>query len=131
MIFSGDTPRYCMNTKHKHISHTKKRRPEAVIILLIMLLGLNIAIRFALDTGSPPVKIEPQTDRFDFGVIDINTATETDLCLLPGIGPVTARLIIDYRNNHGRFSTAEELMNIKGLGRKTFDRISGLVRVSR
>ena len=51
-------------------------------------------------------------------MININTATLEQLDLLPGIGPVTAQAIIDYRTEFGPFETPEDLLNVKGIGEK-------------
>jgi competence protein ComEA len=50
------------------------------------------------------------------GTVDINNATETELQRLPGVGPATAAKILAYRQEHGSFSTVEELMEVKGIG---------------
>ena len=60
-------------------------------------------------------------------LIDINTATLSDLKSLPGIGPTTAQKIIDYRTQHGPFSNITDIMNVAGIGPATFDRIQGLI----
>lgn len=57
--------------------------------------------------------------------INLNTATKQDLMLLPKIGPVTAENILAYRTQVGKFSNIEELLKIKGIGNKTFERIKG------
>ncbi|MBR4972085.1 MAG: ComEA family DNA-binding protein [Oscillospiraceae bacterium] len=51
-------------------------------------------------------------------LININTATLEQLDLLPGIGPVTAQAIIDYRTEFGPFETPEDLLHVKGIGEK-------------
>lgn len=53
--------------------------------------------------------------------IGINTATLTDLQLIPGIGPITAEMIIDYRNEHGTILDFNELISIDGIGDKTIE----------
>ena len=50
------------------------------------------------------------------GTVDVNTATTAQLQRLPGVGPSTAQKILDYREEHGSFSTVEELMEVKGIG---------------
>ena len=52
--------------------------------------------------------------------LDLNTATVTQLEALPGIGPRTAQLIVEHRQKNGGFKKVEELMNVKGIGEKTF-----------
>ena len=60
-------------------------------------------------------------------LININTATLSDLESLPGIGPTTAQKIIDYRTVHGPFNAISDIMNVAGIGPATFDRIQGLI----
>ena len=50
------------------------------------------------------------------GLIDINRATQKELERLTGVGPATAKRIIEYRNAHGRFTKPEDLMKIRGIG---------------
>ncbi len=57
------------------------------------------------------------------GKISINTATEAELSQLDGIGSVKAKAIVDYRTKHGGFKSLDELMNVSGIGEKTFDKI--------
>jgi comEA protein len=55
--------------------------------------------------------------------IDLNLASKSDLVKLPRIGPAIAQRIIDYREAHGKFSSLNELKNVKGIGTKTLDNI--------
>ena len=57
------------------------------------------------------------------GKVNLNTGSLEDLQAAPGIGPAKAQKIIDYRTQYGGFSYLEELMEIKGIGQKTFDKI--------
>ena len=53
------------------------------------------------------------------GCVNLNTATNAQLQTLPGVGPVTAQKIIDWRDAHGRFSAIAELQEVDGIGPKT------------
>jgi comEA protein len=61
------------------------------------------------------------------GLISLNSATLAELDKLPGIGPSKAQAIIDYRQQNGQFVRIEDLMNVKGIGQKTFDSLKGQI----
>jgi competence protein ComEA len=61
--------------------------------------------------------------------LDLNRATIAQLDTLPGIGPVTAQRILDYRSKVGRISSVDELKKISGLGGAKFEEIKNLLRV--
>lgn len=63
------------------------------------------------------------------GKININTAIAAELDTLPGIGPAYAGRIIDYRNANGGFKSLEEVMNVKGIGQKTFDKFKDKISI--
>lgn len=71
-----------------------------------------------------PSSSEPQTE-----LININTATSEELQTLPGIGEVKAAAIIAYREEHGAFSDISEIINVSGIGEKTFENIRGRITV--
>lgn len=58
------------------------------------------------------------TSRSD--LININTADETELQKLKGVGPAIAKRIIDYREQNGEFQTIEDIKKVRGIGEKTF-----------
>ena len=59
--------------------------------------------------------------------ININTATQTELETLPGIGPSTALKIIEYRKQNGKFKKIEEISNINGIGENKYNKIKDLI----
>jgi competence protein ComEA len=63
------------------------------------------------------------------GTVNINTAGVAEFDGLPGIGPVLAQRIVDYRTRHGPFRTVEDLMKVPGIGPKKFDALKGLISV--
>ena len=62
-------------------------------------------------------------------VVNLNTATPAQIATLPGIGEKAAKLIVEYRDKNGGFKKIEELMNVKGIGEKSFLKLKPLVTV--
>ena len=62
-------------------------------------------------------------------IVDLNTATVDDLDRLPGVGPATAQAILDYRRQHGRFRTIDELLEVRGIGEAKLNQLRPHVRV--
>ncbi len=79
----------------------------------------------ATSPGAPPVVAQSNP----VYPIDINLATQAELESLPGIGPVTAKKIIAYREENGPFNAIEEIQNVSGIGPKTFEEIKNLIAV--
>lgn len=63
------------------------------------------------------------------GKVNLNTATLAQLDTLPGVGPVLAQRIIDYRTKRGGFRNVAELQQVDGIGDETFSRLKDLVVV--
>lgn len=63
------------------------------------------------------------------GKIDLNRATLEQLDTLPGVGPVTAQRILDWRTQHGRFSAVEQLREVEGIGERRFSQLRTQVTV--
>jgi competence protein ComEA len=62
--------------------------------------------------------------------LNLNTATVTQLETLPGIGKATAERILEYRQKMGGFKKVEDLMNVRGVGEKSFLRLKPLITVA-
>lgn len=63
------------------------------------------------------------------GLVDLNSASAEELETLPGVGEVTAGKIIDYREAFGPFGSIEELMEVSGIGEKTFEKLQDKITV--
>ncbi|MHC4941683.1 MAG: Tex family protein [Planctomycetota bacterium] len=61
--------------------------------------------------------------------VEVNTASVPLLSYVSGIGPAVARAIVDYRNQNGRFASRVRLMDVKGLGPKSFEQCAGFMRI--
>ena len=73
-------------------------------------------------TGGSPDSTAP-------AILDLNTATAAQLDALPGVGPSTAQAIVEYRTQHGRFHSVDELMEVRGIGESKLAQIRPHVRV--
>ncbi len=58
------------------------------------------------------------------GSLNINTARKEQLMTLPGVGEATAERILEYRHDHGPFTSLDDLLNVKGIGKKKLERIA-------
>jgi competence protein ComEA len=61
--------------------------------------------------------------------VNLNTATAEQLASIPGVGPKMAERIIDYRQKNGGFKKVEDLMNVSGVGEKSFLKMKPLITV--
>lgn len=81
------------------------------------------------DNVSDEAIINENTSVNNSNIVNINTATQTELETLPGIGPSTALNIINYRLENGKFSTIEDIMNVNGIGENKFNNIKMYITV--
>jgi len=79
-------------------------------------------------SATPPATASPSAG-VPGALVDLNTATEADLDTLPGIGPVTAQAILDWRAEHGGFTSVDELLEVSGIGEVTLEELRPLVTV--
>ena len=73
--------------------------------------------------------IDDDEQRAVIPIIDINKADFEELVVIPCIGEYLAQKIVDYRKNAGEFSCVEDIMNVQGIGQKTFNKIKGFIKV--
>jgi competence protein ComEA len=101
--------------------------------------GLGLLVVFLLVAGAPALLAQssPRSGGASKSVsvaptspVNLNTATEAQLEALPGVGASTARRIIEYRQKNGAFKKIEELMNVKGIGEKSFLKLKPLITVT-
>ena len=62
--------------------------------------------------------------------VNLNTATQAQLESLPGLGAKAAERILEYRQKNGSFKKVEDLMNVKGIGEKSFLKLKPLLTVA-
>lgn len=93
------------------------RKSLSIFTLIVVLLSLS-TVAFAAEPAGASA-----------GIVNINTADASQLSLLPRVGEKVAQRIIEYRTEHGPFKKATDLMQVKGIGAKTYDGMSAYVAV--
>ncbi len=112
--------------------------PIVIIVVSIYLIGVNLLSRLdrvddvkdALP-ASAVVKTEEQEDKeleIIGDKININTATESELMMLDGIGKAMAQRIIKKREELGGFSSIEDILDVEGIGSKTFEKLKDYIK---
>jgi competence protein ComEA len=100
------------------------------------LAGVNLARRLtdgehvllAPDTGQgPAAQMAGEAPAANGSKVNLNTATLAELDALPGVGPVTARRILDWRAANGRFGSVDQLREVDGIGETRFAQLRELV----
>jgi len=95
-------------------------RKSLPLFIAVLLIASITGAAFAADT---------QAAAAPSGVVNINTADASQLQLLPRVGVKAAQRIIEYRTAHGPFQKATDLMQVKGFGNKSFERLSSYVTI--
>jgi len=106
--------------------------PKAALALVNLAAPLADGTQIVVPVRAPPTKeaggggASPELPATT-GPVHLNTATLEDLDALPGVGPVTAQKILDFRQQHGAFSSVDELDAIPGIGPKRLEQLRELV----
>ncbi|MFN3821269.1 MAG: ComEA family DNA-binding protein, partial [bacterium] len=91
---------------------------------------VSSALANASDEALPPLFAQKGSSKTPPRLINVNDADRSQLETLPGIGPVKAQAIIDYRQRYGPFRSVDELIKVKGIGPKTLEKIRPFVTIS-
>lgn len=108
------------------------RWPIGSVLVGVLLLGTGLtvvrgrSIRVPLPAPANAPEVPSETKP---SFININTADQTMLESLPGIGPTKAKAIVDFRQKNGSFKRIEDLLKVPGIGPKTLDGIRDQIRV--
>ncbi|MBN3039780.1 MAG: helix-hairpin-helix domain-containing protein [Candidatus Omnitrophica bacterium] len=108
-------------------------RQERFILLAIgALILFSATLRYFNNSSFIQRDLQPKQDMLEtgdpvFSSININQASMLDLEKIPGIGPVTARGIVEYRRLNGPFEGIEDLKKVKGIGEKTAQSIQNYI----
>ncbi|WOV85491.1 helix-hairpin-helix domain-containing protein [Sporosarcina jeotgali] len=113
---------YTADADSRLLNHAQRLTDEAVIYVPLIGEEMPVFESVISENGNPnePVSV----------LININTADETQLMTLTGIGPAKAAAIVKYRTEQGAFQSVEDLMKISGIGQKTFEVLSESITVN-
>jgi len=96
-----------------------------ILIATIAAIALSAATAGAQERAT-----SPKTTAAAQAPVNLNTATVDQLVTIPGIGTKTAERIIAYRQKNGSFKKIEDLMNVSGVGEKSFLKMKPLITVA-
>jgi competence protein ComEA len=111
---------YLPEADSRMLNHAMKLKDEFVIYV-------PVEGEESIDSAS--ISILGTSAQQDDGKVNINSADEKELMTIPGIGPSKAAAIIQHRTDTGLFKTPESLMEVSGIGQKTFEKLESHIKV--
>jgi competence protein ComEA len=105
-------------------------RTLSTAALVVFTLAVATPTLVAVSAQEASVRQAPKPAPAEPLVVNLNSATAPDLEKLPGVGPATAARIVEYRQKNGAFKKIEDLMNVRGIGEKTFLTLKPLITVA-
>lgn len=123
---------------------SKKRIPYVIYAALVLCLAFSLGYLLGYDKGETNIQVTtvapviaqeqenasmPVAPVAENAPININTASDTELQQLPGIGPELAKRIIAYRTEHGGFVSTEQIMDVQGIGQKRYESMENLITI--
>jgi len=100
------------------------------MMLAIVAIAAIPAVAQQKPTPSSSKPVAAKTVAAPGAPVNLNAATQAQLEALPGIGPKAAERILEYRQKNGSFKKIEDLMNVKGIGEKSFLKLKPLLTVT-
>ncbi len=131
-------------------SFTPQESKAIIFLIVILLMGSGVAVykkyhpdfapELLMEKNFPeqnkvfePVKSSAISENIDLKIpdrkVNLNTATLKELESLPGIGSELGKRILEFREKKGNFSTIDEIVNVKGIGPKTLEKLKTLITV--
>lgn len=106
----------------------KKKLVDLMLVLGIVFIVIGIGLNLR-GQEKPKVEVIKKEIKVENRTVNINTATMAELDTLPGIGPVTAQKIVDYRSSYGGFTKIEDIQKVSGIGPKKYADIAGKISI--
>jgi competence protein ComEA len=97
-----------------------------MVMAVLLIVGLGVTVQ----AGQGNARRTPPAAAAAAAPVNLNTASVAQLETLPGIGKSTAERILEYREKSGGFKKIEDLMNVRGIGEKSFLKLKPLVTVT-
>lgn len=95
---------------------------KVFLLLVVVLFSVNTLVMSQAADSSKSVASASKT-------VNINTAGQTELEALPGVGPSLAKKIMEFRQKNGGFKNPSDLMAVQGIGEKKFEQLKNLITV--